>query len=140
VQVVAQLGQQRGIRVQLAELTGVRWLAASLFIVQLELLESGQDPPNADNPVDVPGLGTYPRHLLANTGLTGHQFVTAPNKFEVQRGLDNIVSSSATLRGVAVALMKIANDIRWLASGPPAGIGELCLPANEPGAGSCPAR
>ncbi|MCV7229818.1 class II fumarate hydratase [Mycolicibacterium komossense] len=72
--------------------------------------------------------------------LTGHEFVTAPNKFEVQGGLDGIVAANATLRGVAVALMKIANDIRWLASGPRAGIGELRLPANEPGSSIMPGK
>jgi fumarate hydratase class II len=72
--------------------------------------------------------------------LTGHPFITAPNKFEVQGGLDGIVAAHATLRGLAVALMKIANDIRWLASGPRAGIGELRLPANEPGSSIMPGK
>jgi fumarate hydratase class II len=72
--------------------------------------------------------------------LTGQPFVTAPNKFEVQGGLDGIVAAGATLRGLAVALMKIANDIRWLASGPRAGIGELRLPANEPGSSIMPGK
>jgi fumarate hydratase, class II len=73
-------------------------------------------------------------------GLTGERFISAPNKFEVQGGLDAIVASSAALRGVAVALMKIANDIRWLASGPRAGLGELRLPANEPGSSIMPGK
>ena len=85
-----------------------------------------------------PGFGADMATEIA--GLTGHQFITAPNKFEVQGGLDGIVASSATLRGVAVALMKIANDIRWLASGPRAGIGELRLPANEPGSSIMPGK
>ncbi|MUL47236.1 class II fumarate hydratase [Mycobacterium sp. CBMA293] len=72
--------------------------------------------------------------------LTSHEFVTAPNKFEAQGGLDGLVSSHGTLRGLAVALMKIANDIRWLASGPRAGIGELKLPANEPGSSIMPGK
>ena len=72
--------------------------------------------------------------------LTGKAFVTAPNKFEAQGGLDGIVAASATLRGLAVALMKIANDIRWLASGPRCGIGELKLPANEPGSSIMPGK
>jgi fumarate hydratase, class II len=71
---------------------------------------------------------------------TGYEFVTAPNKFEVQGGLDGIVAAGATLRGVAVTLMKVANDIRWLASGPRAGIGELRLPANEPGSSIMPGK
>ena len=72
--------------------------------------------------------------------LIGKPFVTAPNKFEAQGGLDGIVAAGAALRGVAVTLMKIANDIRWLASGPRTGIGELKLPANEPGSSIMPAR
>jgi len=72
--------------------------------------------------------------------LTGKPFVTAPNKFEAQGGLDGIVAVAATLRGLAVTLMKIANDIRWLASGPRCGIGELLLPANEPGSSIMPGK
>jgi fumarate hydratase class II len=72
--------------------------------------------------------------------LTGEPFVTAPNKFEAQGGLDGIVAADATLRGLAVTLMKIANDIRWLASGPRCGIGELKLPANEPGSSIMPGK
>src|SRR5215468_2228004 len=65
--------------------------------------------------------------------LTGKPFVTAPNKFMAQGSLDAMVRASAALRGTAVALMKIANDMRWLASGPRCGLGELTLPQNEPG-------
>jgi fumarate hydratase class II len=72
--------------------------------------------------------------------LTGKQFITAPNKFEAQGGLDGIVAAAATLRGLAVTLMKIANDIRWLASGQRAGISELKLPANEPGSSIMPGK
>jgi fumarate hydratase class II len=72
--------------------------------------------------------------------LTGKSFVTAPNKFEAQGGLDGIVAAGATLRGLAVSLMKIANDIRWLGSGPRCGIGELRLPANEPGSSIMPGK
>jgi fumarate hydratase, class II len=72
--------------------------------------------------------------------LTGQPFITAPNKFEAQGGLDGIVAAGATLRGLAVALMKIANDVRWLASGPRAGIAELKLPANEPGSSIMPGK
>ena len=73
-------------------------------------------------------------------GLTGKPFVTAPNKFAAQGSLDAMVAAMATLRGVAVALMKIANDMRWLASGPRCGIGELILPANEPGSSIMPGK
>jgi len=72
--------------------------------------------------------------------LTGYPFVTAPNKFEAQGSLDAMVVASAALRGLAVALMKIANDIRWLGSGPRAGLHELVLPANEPGSSIMPGK
>jgi fumarate hydratase class II len=72
--------------------------------------------------------------------LTGLPFVTAPNKFAAQGSLDAMVQSMATLRGLAVALMKIANDMRWLASGPRCGLEELVLPANEPGSSIMPGK
>ena len=72
--------------------------------------------------------------------LTGKPFVTAPNKFMAQGSLDAMVRASAALRGLAVALMKIANDMRWLASGPRCGLGELKLPANEPGSSIMPGK
>jgi len=71
---------------------------------------------------------------------TGHPFVTAPNKFAAQGSLDAMVAASAALRGLAVALMKIANDLRWLGSGPRAGIHELNLPANEPDSSIMPGK
>jgi fumarate hydratase, class II len=72
--------------------------------------------------------------------LTGYPFSSAPNKFEAQGSLDAMVAASASLRAVAVALMKIANDIRWLGSGPRAGIHELVLPDNEPGSSIMPGK
>jgi fumarate hydratase class II len=72
--------------------------------------------------------------------LTGKPFVTAPNKFMAQGSLDAIVRANGALRGAAVALMKIANDMRWLASGPRCGLGELSLPANEPGSSIMPGK
>ena len=72
--------------------------------------------------------------------LTGQAFVTAANKFAAQGSLDAMVRSSASLRGAAVALMKIANDMRWLASGPRCGFGELLLPENEPGSSIMPGK
>jgi fumarate hydratase class II len=72
--------------------------------------------------------------------LTGLPLRTAPNKFAAQGSLDGMVAVSAGLRGVAVALMKIANDMRWLASGPRAGLHELKLPANEPGSSIMPGK
>ncbi|QWW72528.1 class II fumarate hydratase [Rhizobium sp. WYJ-E13] len=72
--------------------------------------------------------------------ITGKDFVTAQNKFMAQGTLDAMVRASAALRGAAVALMKIANDMRWLASGPRCGLGELNLPANEPGSSIMPGK
>lgn len=72
--------------------------------------------------------------------LTGHPFVTAPNKFAAQASLDAMVNASSALRLLAVALMKIANDIRWLGSGPRAGFHELILPDNEPGSSIMPGK
>jgi fumarate hydratase class II len=72
--------------------------------------------------------------------LTGKPFVTAPNKFAAQGSLDAMVAAMAGLRGLAVALMKAANDMRWLASGPRCGLGELKLPQNEPGSSIMPGK
>ena len=72
--------------------------------------------------------------------LTGMPFITAPNKFAAQGSLDAMVNAHAALRSLAVALMKIANDMRWLASGPRCGLGELILPANEPGSSIMPGK
>ncbi len=71
---------------------------------------------------------------------TGRPFTTASNKFAAQGGLDAMVAASAGIRALAVPLMKIANDIRWLASGPRCGISELVLPANEPGSSIMPGK
>jgi fumarate hydratase class II len=72
--------------------------------------------------------------------LTGHPFITAPNKFAAQASSDAMVAASAALRALAVALMKIANDLRWLGSGPRAGLHELILPSNEPGSSIMPGK
>jgi fumarate hydratase class II len=72
--------------------------------------------------------------------LTGYPFVTAPNKFAAQGSLDAIVAAMASVRGLAVALMKIANEMRWLASGPRCGLGEQLLPENEPGSSIMPGK
>ena len=72
--------------------------------------------------------------------LTGYPFVTAPNKFAAQGSLDAVVAAMGAVRGLAVALMKIANDMRWLASGPRCGLGELLLPENEPGSSIMPGK
>jgi len=72
--------------------------------------------------------------------LTGYPFVTAPNKFEALASHDAIVEMSGAIRQTAVSLMKIANDIRLMGSGPRCGIGELNLPANEPGSSIMPGK
>ena len=72
--------------------------------------------------------------------LTELPFVTAPNKFEVLAAHDAFVSVSGALKRMACALMKIANDIRWMASGPRCGLGELKLPENEPGSSIMPGK
>ena len=84
------------------------------------------------------GFGAQVAQEIAQ--LTGHPFRIAPNSFAAQGGLDAMVAASAALRALAVPLMKIANDIRWLASGPRCGIGELALPSNEPGSSIMPGK
>ncbi|MEM8713605.1 MAG: class II fumarate hydratase, partial [Planctomycetota bacterium] len=71
---------------------------------------------------------------------TGLPFVTAPNKFSALAGHDALVFTSGALKMIACALMKIANDVRWLGSGPRSGLGELKLPANEPGSSIMPGK
>jgi fumarate hydratase, class II len=72
--------------------------------------------------------------------LTGLPFITAPNKFEALSAHDAVVETSGALKQIAVSLMKIANDIRFLGSGPRCGLGELSLPANEPGSSIMPGK
>jgi fumarate hydratase class II len=72
--------------------------------------------------------------------LTGLPFVTAPNKFEVMAAADALVHAHGALKTLAASMMKIANDIRWLASGPRSGIGELSIPENEPGSSIMPGK
>jgi len=73
-------------------------------------------------------------------GITGHPFATAPNKFESLSAHDAIVETSGALKTIAVSLMKIGNDTRLLGSGPRCGIGEINLPANEPGSSIMPGK
>ena len=72
--------------------------------------------------------------------LTGQPFVTAPNKFEVMAAADALVFAHGALKTVAASLMKIANDVRWLASGPRSGLGEIRIPENEPGSSIMPGK
>jgi fumarate hydratase class II len=90
------------------------------------------------------GLNTHPDYSATVADeiskLSGHQFVTAPNKFAVLAGHDAFVGSSGALKQLAAALMKIANDVRWLASGPRSGLGEITIPENEPGSSIMPGK
>jgi fumarate hydratase, class II len=72
--------------------------------------------------------------------LTGLPFVTAPNKFEAMAAADALVHAHGALKTLAASLMKIANDVRWLASGPRSGIGEISIPENEPGSSIMPGK
>ena len=72
--------------------------------------------------------------------LTGDAFVTAPNKFEALAANDALVQAHGALKGLAAVLFKVANDVRWLASGPRSGLGELLLPENEPGSSIMPGK
>ncbi len=90
------------------------------------------------------GLNTHPNYavlaadkIAAETGLP---FVTAPNKFSALAGHDALVFAHGSIKTCAVALMKIANDIRWLGGGPRCGLGEISLPANEPGSSIMPGK
>jgi len=90
------------------------------------------------------GLNTHPefaeRAAARIAELTGLPFVSAPNKFAALASHDAIVMASGALKTLACSLMKIANDIRWLGSGPRAGLGELILPENEPGSSIMPGK
>jgi len=90
------------------------------------------------------GLNTHPdfgaRAAAHIADLTGLPFVPAPNFFAALAAHDALVQTSATLRTLAVSLTKIADDIRWLGSGPRAGLGELILPPNEPGSSIMPGK
>jgi fumarate hydratase class II len=90
------------------------------------------------------GLNTHPEYAVRTAKkiaeLTGMPFVSAPNKFEALAAHDAMVETSGALKTLAVSLNKIANDIRWMASGPRCGIGEITLPANEPGSSIMPGK
>ena len=90
------------------------------------------------------GLNTHPEFAVKAAAkiaeLTGSPFVSARNKFEALATHDALVETSGVLKTLAASLMKIANDIRWLGSGPRCGIGELSLPENEPGSSIMPGK
>ena len=90
------------------------------------------------------GLNAHPKYgetVAAEIAtLTGRPFVTAPNKYAVMAGHDAFVGTSGALKQLAVALMKIGNDVRWMASGPRSGLGEITIPENEPGSSIMPGK
>ena len=90
------------------------------------------------------GLNTHPDYAVKVAGkiseLTGKPFITADNKFEAMAGKDALVEMHGILKTLAVSLIKISNDIRWLGSGPRCGIGEISLPENEPGSSIMPGK
>jgi fumarate hydratase class II len=90
------------------------------------------------------GLNAHPQFAVKVAAelarLTGLPFVTAPNKFEALGSCDGVVHAHGAVKTLAASLMKIANDIRWLASGPRSGIGELTIPENEPGSSIMPGK
>ncbi|ODT63654.1 MAG: fumarate hydratase, class II [Nitrosomonadales bacterium SCN 54-20] len=90
------------------------------------------------------GLNAHPEFAVRVAAelarLTSLPFVTAPNKFEALAANDALVHAHGSLKTLAASLMKIANDIRWLASGPRCGIGELKIPENEPGSSIMPGK
>lgn len=90
------------------------------------------------------GLNTHPEYAVRVAKkiaeLSGQPFVTAPNKFEALATCDALVHAHGALKGLAASLMKIANDVRWLASGPRCGIGEIAIPENEPGSSIMPGK
>jgi fumarate hydratase class II len=90
------------------------------------------------------GLNTHPEFATRTAekiaAFTGLPFVSAPNKFAALASHDAIVMASGALKTLAASLMKIANDVRWLGSGPRCGLGEIALPANEPGSSIMPGK
>lgn len=90
------------------------------------------------------GLNTHPQFAVKSAAkiaeLTGLPFVSAPNKFEALAAHDALVFAHGALKTLAASLMKIANDIRWMASGPRCGLGEIHIPENEPGSSIMPGK
>jgi fumarate hydratase class II len=129
-----RLGQEFGGYARQVEL-GVRRLE--------KLRESLSELPLGGTAVGT-GINTDPRFPAAAiqhlSGITGIPFSEAKNHFEAQGGKDAIVEASGVLKTVAVSLTKIANDIRWLGSGPRCGIGEIILPETQPGSSIMPGK
>jgi fumarate hydratase class II len=128
------LGQQFSGYVAQLELAGTAIVAAEPLVRQLAIGGTAVGT----------GLNSHPEfgtrvaaQLAADTGL---QFETAPNKFAALAGHEPLLAVHGGLKTLAGALMKIANDVRWLASGPRAGLGELIIPENEPGSSIMPGK
>ena len=90
------------------------------------------------------GLNTHPKYAEVSArqiaALTGLPFISAPNKFAALAGHEALVALHGALKTLATALMKIANDVRWLSSGPRSGLGEITIPENEPGSSIMPGK
>jgi fumarate hydratase, class II len=90
------------------------------------------------------GLNAHPEFAVRVAAelarLTGYPFVTAPNKFEALSGHDALLFAHGVLKTLVASLMKIANDVRWMASGPRSGLGEILIPENEPGSSIMPGK
>ncbi|MHA6729566.1 class II fumarate hydratase [Devosia sp. A369] len=90
------------------------------------------------------GLNAHPDYAVTVAAeiasLTGHDFITGANKFALLAGHDAFVGTSGGLKQLAAAFMKVANDVRWLASGPRSGLGEITIPENEPGSSIMPGK
>jgi fumarate hydratase class II len=113
-------------------------------LTRLELVLGGLYELAAGGTAVGTGLNTHPefgdRVAAAISSLTGKPFVTAPNKFAALAGHDALVFAHGAIKTLAASLMKIADDIRWLGSGPRSGLGELHLPENEPGSSIMPGK
>ncbi|KXK51715.1 MAG: class II fumarate hydratase [Candidatus Kapabacteria bacterium] len=128
------LGQEFGGYVQQLD-NGIRALRSALEMVRELALGGTAVGTGLNTP---PGYDTLVAQKIAES--TGHPFVTAPNKFEALAAHDAMVELSGALKRCAVSLMKIANDVRMLSSGPRCGIGEIIIPDNEPGSSIMPGK
>src|SRR5262249_58845003 len=102
-------------------------------------LELGLGGPAVGTGLNAP-VGFAERSAAKIAELTGLPFTSAPNKFAALAGHEALVAASGALRTLACALMKIANDVRWMASGPMCGLAEVRIPENEPGSSIMPGK
>jgi fumarate hydratase class II len=129
-----RLGQELGGYAQQAKLGAVRCLKAIHALRELPLGGTAVGT----------GINSHPQFakkaVLLIAAKTGIEFIEAMNHFEAQSAKDGIVEASALTRTIAISLTKIANDIRWLASGPRCGLGEISIPATQPGSSIMPGK